>query len=451
MSAALAETIRIKSADPDFPLYKKITPRKLKSQCLEPDLWVIVDDGKQGYCYTYTPIKNSVSMPALLASSSSSRSYIPAHNLPEEESRKKQKGNSLKTISEDEDEDEELPIIMGMIAKEKKAAEAAATMSPSEKAKYDREYKPIMDYTKYADQYRIEHTLRTNRKNSTGTSSSIDKFCQYTTHNFDKIETILAGRVDHIWTVPEGRIGVGSVYGKIYRACDNVEGKTPNCEYVVKVILVNRYNPDRTESLIINEIKMQEMAAKLKLAPHVVDAFYCAEGILDRESGNPIKESIKTAKGVISSWSVIKKTAFIVMKTLSITVREFICLFRLDRDIQERYHRDCLDKCSTLLRALNSGHIAHNDPHAGNFMFTYTESAKRFMEKYLTSDKYGPVISRNGLTFLKTASINFGIFSMQIIDFGKAARVTYIPDENPELEINFRLSDGFDCNNLYLR
>jgi len=157
------------------------------------------------------------------------------------------------------------------------------------------------------------------------------------------VKTTKAG----LWELPTKLIGAGS-YASIAEVC--AKGAT-DCNYAMKLIGTVRHPDDwiRTGKTkvdpkpFLNEVALQEEAAKIGVAPPVIDSWLCDDPPM----------------GVL------------VMPRLKKTLQEV-----LQESDNEEEREAYLDKALSILQELNKNDIQHNDCHLENFMIDFNGDLK---------------------------------------------------------------------------
>ena len=148
-----------------------------------------------------------------------------------------------------------------------------------------------------------------------------------------------------IYKITDKKIGNESSYGSIFLTCCESEEKvgkftsvSNNCDYVAKwqpiIDLGAGFKMTNTSENMINEARLQYIAARRGLAPMIREVMICEEG------------------------------SIIIMDALTITAQDEILADVDDVDHNIKILKTLLE----LLKRLHSIHIFHGDPHFNNFM-----------------------------------------------------------------------------------
>jgi len=135
------------------------------------------------------------------------------------------------------------------------------------------------------------------------------------------------------------KMGKSSRYGTVYYTCCNDSGRPKDCGHITKIV---KFGRSSTTTMFHQEVMIQQMAAKKKIAPPI-------------------------AKAYISS-----KQGVVVMKKLDQTLLDYIASFLRTSPspaaIGQRAKKIALQFCKLIFRLHKLG-IAHGDLHVNNIMF----------------------------------------------------------------------------------
>jgi tRNA A-37 threonylcarbamoyl transferase component Bud32 len=134
-------------------------------------------------------------------------------------------------------------------------------------------------------------------------------------------------------------IGLPSAFGVIYQVC-----KMENCDYILK-FQSDRFDQEKervTKEMIENEIRLQNLAASIKISIPIIDYWFCKNG------------------------------SVIIMKKLDMELEKLIYEKYLNNEkkLFEIYDK-VIDKINILHKKLK---INHNDLHLGNIMIDKNEN-----------------------------------------------------------------------------
>jgi hypothetical protein len=377
----------------------------LKKDCKLPKLWVLRNvpgkQKRQGFCFEPIVIDTQIK---------SGKDEVKSG---------KQEVKSVKEDEEDEEKDEKED---KEDKQDKQDKEENEENENSEEAMIKKKLKNVYPFISEYD-YRIELGDMLNK--FTSLNSGLINMCIKYSNEFQNIN--IPNRRSGLWALKTGeRIGVESVFGKVYKVCsagtkseyENTKKYqiSDDCGYVVKLIPINKYSSSNTYSNIINEINMQIKFSNHNLGPKIIDAFYCTKYHIDPNSTQRLAllEKITDAKGEIKQGNLLTKIACIVMEIMDISVREFLNFFPKYSSLKEYYFGKAKEYARELILKANKLGLIHGDPHDGNFMFNLNSKAKEFINSYVVNNK----INKEGLEILNKNKFNFGLDTMKMIDFG---------------------------------
>jgi hypothetical protein len=261
---------------------------------------------------------------------------------------------------------------------------------------------------------------------------------------------------DPKWKILKARIGDASTFGQAQMGCLVKEDGQEVCNYVIKLMNIDKGAPTTIDYLgkvgiyklnmiaVLNEVNIQIKASLYGLGPKIYDVFYCksfatddanefiqtvpnkdVRGLIRREivdgkeqlflGHNRIyncKESGKTKKIICF---VPTRVVYIVMESLDLTVTKF------REVVGNQYNSFIKGKVIELFNRLHDIGILHGDAHSSNIMFNLTEEGKK---AYISYERKKPfsIPDRNGDFYGSLQSLMF-------IDFGKS--VDFIQDNIP--------------------
>lgn len=135
------------------------------------------------------------------------------------------------------------------------------------------------------------------------------------------------------------KMGKSSRYGSVYYTCCNEPGRPKDCSHITKIV---KFGKSSTTDMFHQEVMIQQMAAKKKIAPPVVKAY------------------ISTKQGIV------------VMKRLEQTLLDYIASFLRTSPspaaIRQRAKKIAKQFCKLVFRLHKMG-ITHGDLHVNNIMF----------------------------------------------------------------------------------
>ena len=135
------------------------------------------------------------------------------------------------------------------------------------------------------------------------------------------------------------KMGKSSRYGSVYYTCCNESGRPKDCTHITKIV---KFNRSSSTDMFHQEVMIQQMAAKEKIAPPVVKAY------------------ISTKQGIV----VMKK----LEQTLLDYIASFLRTFPSPAAIRERAKKIASQFCKLVFRLHKMG-ITHGDLHVNNIMF----------------------------------------------------------------------------------
>lgn len=148
----------------------------------------------------------------------------------------------------------------------------------------------------------------------------------------------------------------GGEFGDVYLMCNEAK----KCPFVVKVYQIDPKNPDRTFAKFEQEVKMQMVAAKLKIAPRVHDAWWC-----DTE-GKGRRYIYK------EEWIPVAFQAFNVMDRLDGSLHQFVeemygeyAFDRVPRTIRESW----IKQIETMLNKFHKIGLRHGSIGSSNILY----------------------------------------------------------------------------------
>lgn len=231
------------------------------------------------------------------------------------------------------------------------------------------------------------------------------------------------------------RVGDASAFGKIYVGCSMGD---KNCNYIIKIINVNKGASINSMEDILSEVEIQIQASKYNLAPKIHDIFYCKSSLKDYFAGQTISSSISqtydsSTKIKYNSsiyqlgdkipmicekdrCQVINRTVYIIMDKMDITVFTFL-------DVLPYYREILLDLMKSIISRLHRIGIIHGDVHSSNFMFNFTPLGRdKFLQYTLNNDE--SIIDQD-----KNRDFYGSFKSLMIIDFGKSKDINSIDND----------------------
>lgn len=219
------------------------------------------------------------------------------------------------------------------------------------------------------------------------------------------------------YTIVDTQVGDMSTIGSIFVTCVNND-----CNFIVKVIDIISKAPKMlgnnffyTYNQVLTEINLQKLASKKNLAPKIIDAFYFFDYLKKDQKYIKISSKIDSVlcKNKNTECYVPFRRVYIIMEKMDITVSTFLKNFK-DTPLFPIYLEKLKNNAIQILQKLHRYKIIHNDAHASNFMFNFSEKGREMFSKLLNEEITIDHIREKDIMENFFNSFN----SLRIIDFG---------------------------------
>jgi hypothetical protein len=270
------------------------------------------------------------------------------------------------------------------------------------------------------NQVKTEHKIQTDDKDCNVNLKDVEKIRpDRPTLKIKTFSDVVIEEGKNTYTIVDTQVGDMSTIGSIFVTCVNND-----CNFIVKVIDIISKAPKMlgnnffyNYNQVLTEINLQKLASKKNLAPKIIDAFYFFDYLKKDQKYIKISSEINSEflcrnKSNTNCYVPFRRV-YIIMEKMDITVSTFLKNFK-DTPLFPIYLEKLKKIAKEKLEKLHTYKIIHNDAHASNFMFNFSEKGREMFSKLLKKEITIDYIRQKDI--MKNFFNSFN--SLRIIDFG---------------------------------